>query len=127
MKFRSWNEELGKFIYFEDGYYSYFEKGVEKYFLLGTDFNDLMMRNGKHYQFDWQKAEQVSSYKDIHGKEIFKGDNLYENGELIGSVDIQFDCFVILNQDGKTSEQFLYEINFARIEKKGNIHEGEQE
>ena len=72
-EFRSWNEELNEYIYFEDGYYSYFEDDIEQFFLLGYDFNDLVKRDGKHYQFNWQNAEQILMHDDKEKEELENG------------------------------------------------------
>ena len=80
MKTRSWNEELKCFIYFEEGYYTYFENGAEKFFLLGSDFGDLITRDGKHYQFNWGAAEIFTGKLDKYGRPLFENDYIEHVG-----------------------------------------------
>jgi uncharacterized phage protein (TIGR01671 family) len=131
-KFRSWNEKLKCFIYFEDGYYSYFENGAEKFFLLGTDFNDLMMRDGKHYQFDWQTAEQSTGLFDKNGKEIYVGDKVkwhdYDNFgccfEYESIVEQEKGGAYITDTPDGTGSYYVWGKS-DELEIIGNIHEGE--
>jgi len=67
MKFRSWNEELKRFVYFENG----------KYFI--QEYEECKVKENLNNLFNWQNTEQYTGKKDNNGIEIYVGDNLMTN------------------------------------------------
>lgn len=122
-KFRSWNEVLKEFCYFENGEYSYSIKDYESKSCLNFD------------KFNWQNAEQeikVDSYKCFVGdigvlrflernpnSMMGKGCNRVKT--LKGVVG--FDYRGLYIDDGKNCYYIIDYRTRAQFEIIGNIHE----
>ena len=65
-KFRSWNEKIKKFIYFEDGY----------------EFSDVQGNLKYFNHFNWQDAQRFL-FTDKFGQDIYVGSTL--EGTILGS------------------------------------------
>ena len=109
-KFRSWNEKIKKFIYFEDGY----------------EFSDVQGNLKYFNHFNWQKAEQSTGRKDNNGIEIFVGDILkHENSTIYGVKLNQVRSEIALYFNNK-----IYAFPFGdlrhNLEIIGNIHENKE-
>lgn len=116
-KFRSWNENIRAFTYFEDGKYLLYEngKGIYPY----EEFPLL---------FNWQNDEQSTGLFDKNGKEIFDGD-IHKWGDKQGKVVflINNGQWVVKYIDGEKCGQVAYDLDYitsCRGEIIGNIHEG---
>jgi len=88
-KFRSWNEELKQFFYWEDGIY--LRCGIDR-----DEFNLSL--------FNWQNAEQGIDVKEENNKPIFLNDRLHViitfGANVKASCDEEGTCFNgILKQD----------------------------
>ncbi len=88
-KFRSWNEELKQFFYWEDGIY--LRCGIDR-----DEFNLSL--------FNWQNAEQGIDVKEENNKPIFLNDRLHViitfGANVKASCDEEGICFNgILKQD----------------------------
>ena len=108
--FRSWNEELKQFFYFEGGIYQ--RCGIDR-----DEFNLSL--------FKWQNAEQGIGLKDVKEKEAFENDIITDESKKVfqvvwnGSVGVW--CYLNL----KTKELMaIYRLcDFEII---GNIHQNKE-
>ena len=114
-KFRSWNEKLKCFVYFENGFYFIDEESKNKDDVLNV--------------FNWQNAEQSTGLFDKNGKELFVGDivtwyDFDAGGEYTVIFDKDTKMFAMSGEYLNSFEDFDAEcFNDTII---GNIHEGEQ-
>jgi uncharacterized phage protein (TIGR01671 family) len=117
-KFRSWNEELRQFFYWEDGIYQ--RCGVDREeFCIGL--------------FNWQNAEQSTGLFDKNGKEIYVGDKVkwhdYDNFgccfEYESIVEQEKGGAYITDTPDGTGSYYVWGKS-DELEIIGNIHEGEQ-
>ena len=117
--FRSWNEELKQFFYFENGIY--LRCGIDR-----DEFNLSL--------FDWRNAEQGTGLKLRNGTEIFVGDNFFDETEnSISTVVIKEHIFQWGLRElyqGMLSEVVDYypivDVYLNRIAKLGNIHQNKE-
>jgi len=117
--FRSWNEELKQFFYFENGIY--LRCGIDR-----DEFNLSL--------FDWRNAEQGTGLKLRNGTEIFVGDNFFdETDNSISTVVIKEHIFQWELRElyqGMLSEVVDYypivDVYLNRIAKLGNIHQNKE-
>jgi hypothetical protein len=112
MKFRSWNEELGKFIYFEDGRY----------------FNDtISMFEDNYHIFNWQNKEQGF---EVKGKTFFVNDDIEFEAGPGRSQKVLKGRLVIKNNiptiRSKGCGYFLAVLDNGHFKVLGNIHEVEK-
>ena len=125
-KFRSWNEKLSRFFYWQDGYY---------YPNIGCATGDgCYLCNDNN--FNWQNAEQGFV---INGQEIFENDYIkFEN--VITRDSVWAEPAIVVNtgyslearikpyyQETPFNQCIIYpkKFNSCDIVKLGNIHEGE--
>ena len=117
-KFRSWNEEGQRFVYFEDGEYYLI---VHKVRTIGAF----------PYKFNWQNKEQSTGLKLGDRTEIFVGDNFFdETDNSISTVVIKEHIFQWELRElyqGVLSEVIDYypivDVYLNRIDKLGNTHQ----
>ena len=111
-KFRSWNDKLNCFIYFDNGKYSV--------------NGDWVGRNPKG-TFNWQNAEQSTGLKDINSKEIFVGDKVAVYDFKAKGTVVFYDCFGVEMDNGLHCLSFNDIVNKdIYIEVIGNIHENKE-
>jgi hypothetical protein len=144
-KFRSWNEELQAFIYFEDGEFSFSEDNGKSE--IHFDYDDIIDKissdnlTNEDYAiintfdcFDWQNTEQSTVIRNI---ECFVGDDLeieitfsryggiddFEEKIVRGILKFDNSGFYIENDNFKG---YLNNLTIIDIEVYGNIHENKE-
>jgi len=104
-KFRSWDEEEGKFYYFRDGHY--------------YDSCDYWISDAVCYQFEWENAEEFTGKQDKNVKDIYENDKVKtginiddEWHERIGVItwNNEFSMFEQKFEDGEQCMDVLCEI-----------------
>ncbi len=107
-KFRSWNQEVGYFVYFCNGEYFYYSFG-KKMELSGLSFS-------------WDNAEQYTERADDNGKETFEGDTIRIEDDF--SEDI-FEKQIIFKDGCFLASESGVLCHISYFEIIGNIHEGD--
>lgn len=112
IKYRSWNEELRQFFYWEDGIYQ--RCGVDREeFCIGL--------------FNWQNAEQGFTREGVTFFEgdKFKLDSIYYGIVVFREGVLEFE----IHAEGFDLKDFteLSYYSMDKLEKLGNIHEGSKD
>ena len=125
-KFRSWNEEIKKFNYFEDGEYYYFTTNLRGNKKIKIDCETRI----EDSNFNWQNAEQSTGLFDKNGKEIYIGDKVkWKDYDHFGccfeyeSIVEQEKCGAYITETPDGTGSYYVWGKADELEIIGNIHE----
>lgn len=137
-KFRSWNENIKKFIYFEDGEYMYTDESGEcEIHFDEDDINDIKKSINSEgedermlkmfHAFNWKNAEQEITR---NGVTFFEGDKYKINDSIYGVIAIANGILGFKKYKTSSDEYIgfskILEYLIQSMNKLGNIHENKE-